>query len=182
MCASHATAARRGRHGGGTPGLGQVESLAFDPTDPKILYAGTWRQAFRTKDGGATWARIAEGMVLDATVYAWDFDGGNSKDIWVSTCGWVYRTKDGGDRWTRFKTGFTNRRSHAVRRDPTRPGFVYAATVGGLHRSTDGGETWTRLSRESLVVTALELDCAPAGSTSARKAKASSIPTTREPR
>ena len=146
------------RSGADAPGLVQVESLAFDPADPKTLYAGTWRQAFRTRDGGATWARIAEGMVLDATVYTWDFDAADSKDVWVSTCGWVYRSRDGGDRWTRFTTGFTNRRSHAVRRDPTRPGFVYAATVGGLHRSTDGGQTWARVSRESLVVTALDVD------------------------
>ncbi len=146
------------RTGESTEGLYQVESLAFDPADTATLYAGTWRQAFRTRDGGATWGRIAEGMVLDATVYAWDFDASNTKDAWVSTCGWVYRTRDGGDRWTRFKNGFTNRRSHAVRRDPNRKGVVYAATVGGLHRSTDDGETWTRISRESLVVTALEID------------------------
>src|SRR5262249_12604826 len=49
-------------------------------------------------------------------------------------------------------------RSPSVRRDPSRPGIVSAATVGGLHRSSDGGETWTRVSRESLVVTALEVD------------------------
>jgi len=146
------------RTGAETEGLAQVESLAFDPSDPKTLYAGTWRQAFRTRDGGETWTRIAEGMVLDATVYTWDFDRANSKDIWVSTCGWVYHTPDGGDHWTRFKNGFTNRRSHAVRRDPERPGVIFAATVGGLHRSTDGGQTWSRLSRESLVVTALEMD------------------------
>lgn len=146
------------RTGETTEGLYQVESLAFDPADAKTLYAGTWRQAFRTRDGGATWTRIAEGMVLDATVYAWDFDSANTKDVWVSTCGWVYRTRDGGDRWIRFKNGFTNRRSHTIRRDPNRPGIVYAATVGGLHRSTDGGETWARVSRESLVVTALEID------------------------
>ena len=36
--------------------------------------------------------------------------------------------------------------------------MIYAATVGGLHRSTDGGQTWSRVSRESLVVTALEVD------------------------
>ena len=84
------------------------------------LYAGTWRQAFRTRDGGQSWSRIAEGMVLDASVYAWDFASSDPKDIWVSTCGWVYRTQDGGNRWTRFKTGFTNRRSHNVRRDPLR--------------------------------------------------------------
>lgn len=146
------------RTGGDTPGLYQVESLAFDPSDSKTIYAGTWRQAFRTRDGGDHWMRIAEGMVLDATIYAWDFSPSDSKDIWVSTCGWVYRTRDGGDHWTRFKNGFTNRRSHAIRRDPLRPGVVYAATVGGLHRSTDGGETWSRVSRESLVVTALEVD------------------------
>jgi len=45
-----------------------------------------------------------------------------------------------------------------VRRDPTRPGTIYAATVGGLHRSTDGGRSWERVSRESLVVTALAVD------------------------
>ncbi len=146
------------RTGAETEGLAQVESLAFDPSDPKTLYAGTWRQAFRTRDGGETWTRIAEGMVLDATVYTWDFDRTNSKDIWVSTCGWVYHTPDGGDHWTRFKNGFTNRRSHAVRRDPERPGVIFAATVGGLHRSIDGGQVWSRVSRESLVVTALEVD------------------------
>lgn len=146
------------RTGEGLDGLYQVESLAFDPADARTLYAGTWRQAFRTRDGGASWSRIAEGMVLDATVYAWDFDRADSRDLWVSTCGWVYRTRDGGDRWTRYKNGFTNRRSHAIRRDPNRPGVVYAATVGGLHRSTDDGETWTRVSRESLVVTSLEID------------------------
>jgi photosystem II stability/assembly factor-like uncharacterized protein len=140
------------------PGLYQVESLAFEPGDPKTLYAGTWRQAFRTRDGGRSWSRIAEGMVLDASVYAWDFDASDPKDIWVSTCGWVYRTQDGGNRWTRFKNGFTNRRSHNVRRDPTRPRVIYAGTVGGLHRSTDGGETWSRISRETLVVTALDVD------------------------
>jgi photosystem II stability/assembly factor-like uncharacterized protein len=146
------------RTGQGVPGLVQVESLAFDPADSHILYAGTWRQAFRTRDGGASWSRIAEGMVLDATVYSWDFDLADSKDIWVSTCGWVYRSRDGGDRWTRHQTGFTNRRSHSVRRDPRRPGTIYAATVGGLHRSSDGGATWTRISRETLVVTALDVD------------------------
>ncbi len=146
------------RTGTQTEGLSHVESLGFDPADPRVLYAGTWRQAFRTRDGGATWSRIAEGMVLDATIYSWDFAGSDPRDIWVSTCGWVYRTKDGGDHWTRSKNGFTNRRSHAVRRDPRRPGVIYAATVGGLHRSMDGGETWSRVSRESLVVTALEVD------------------------
>src|SRR5260370_1314331 len=114
-----------------------------------------WSRGSGTRDGGETWRRIAEGMVLDATVYTWDFDRANSKDIWVSTCGWVYHTPDGGDHWTRFKNGFTNRRSHAVRRDSERPGVIFAATVGGLHRSTDAGQTWSPVSRERLSATRL---------------------------
>ena len=162
-----------------TPGLYQVESLAFAPGDPHTLYAGTWRQAFRTRDGGKTWSRIAEGMVLDASVYAWDFAADDSKDIWVSTCGWVYRTQDGGDRWTRFKTGFTNRRSHNVRRDPRRPGRrLRRHGRGPSPLRPTAAQTWLRISRETLVVTALDVDRARTVSTSAPKGRASSTPTT----
>src|SRR6266540_2631436 len=81
-CVCLATAERPSRTGMEAEGLLQVESLAFDPADARILYAGTWRQAFRTRDGGATWSRIAEGMVLDATIYTWDFAGSDPRDIW----------------------------------------------------------------------------------------------------
>ena len=144
--------------GTGVAGLSLVQSLAFDPADPATLYAGTYRQAFRTRDGGKSWARIANGMVLDATVYSFDFDPSDPARIWVSTCGWVYRSDDGGDRWTRFTTGFTNRRTPVVHLDPKSPQVLFAGTVGGLHRSDDGGRTWARISRETLDVSALEVD------------------------
>jgi photosystem II stability/assembly factor-like uncharacterized protein len=144
--------------GTGVAGLVLVQSLAFDPRDPSTLYAGTYRQAFRTRDGGGNWARIANGMVLDATVYSFDFDPHDPSRIWVATCGWVYRSDDGGDRWTRFTTGFTNRRTPVVHLDPRAPNVLFAGTVGGLHRSDDAGKTWARVSRETLDVSALEVD------------------------
>jgi photosystem II stability/assembly factor-like uncharacterized protein len=144
--------------GGGTAGLSLVQSLAFDPADASTLYAGTYRQAFRTRDGGRTWSRIANGMVLDATVYSFDFDPHDASRVWVSTCGWVYRSDDGGDRWTRFTAGFTNRRTPVVHLDPRAPNVLYAGTVGGLHRSDDGGKSWSRISRETLDISALEVD------------------------
>jgi len=144
--------------GEGIPGLSLVQSLAFDPADGATLYAGTYRQAFRTRDGGGTWSRIANGMVLDATVYSFDFDPHDASRIWVATCGWVYRSDDGGDRWTRFTAGFTNRRTPVVHLDPRATNVLYAGTVGGLHRSDDGGKSWSRVSRETLDVSALEVD------------------------
>ena len=144
--------------GTGVPGLVLVQSLAFDPSDPATLYAGTYRQPFRTRDFGKTWSRIATGMVLDATVYSFDFDPHDARRLWVSTCGWVYQSEDGGDRWTRYTTGFTNRRTPVVHLDPRHPNVLFAGTVGGLHRSEDGGKSWTRISRETLDVSALEID------------------------
>jgi photosystem II stability/assembly factor-like uncharacterized protein len=146
--------------GSGTsePGLRLVESLAFDPSDSETLYAGTYRQAFRTEDGGRTWSRIADGMVLDATVYSWAFSRNDPRDVWVSTCGWVYHSEDGGGHWIRATEGFTNRRTHAILRDPGNPSILYAGTVGGLHRSEDGGRTWRRITRDSLVVRVLAAD------------------------
>ncbi len=144
--------------GEGVAGFALVQSLAFDPADASTIYAGTYRQAFRTRDGGRTWARIANGMVLDATVYSFDFDPHDPSRMWVSTCGWVYRSDDGGDRWTRFTAGFTNRRTPVVHLDPRAENVLYAGTVGGLHRSDDGGKTWNRISRETLDVSALEVD------------------------
>ena len=142
----------------GVGGLVLVQSLAFDPADGRTIYAGTYRQAFRTRDGGRSWSRIANGMVLDATVYSFDFDPHDRSRIWVATCGWVYRSDDGGDRWTRYTTGFTNRRTPVVHLDPREPGVLYAGTVGGLHRSDDAGRTWNRVSRDTLDVSALEVD------------------------
>jgi photosystem II stability/assembly factor-like uncharacterized protein len=144
--------------GAGVEGLSLVQSLAFDPADAATLYAGTYRQAFRTRDGGKSWSRIANGMVLDATVYSFDFDPRDAARVWVATCGWVYRSDDGGDRWTRFTTGFTNRRTPVLHLDPRSSNVLYAGTVGGLHRSDDGGKTWNRVSRETLDVSALEID------------------------
>ncbi|MGH9442193.1 MAG: hypothetical protein ACRD16_07940 [Thermoanaerobaculia bacterium] len=144
--------------GTGVPGLVLVQTLAFDPADSSTLYAGTYRQPFRTRDLGKTWSRIAAGMVLDATVYSFDFDPRDARRLWVSTCGWVYLSEDGGDRWTRYSTGFTNRRTPVVHADPRHSNVLFAGTVGGLHRSDDGGRTWNRISRETLDVSALDID------------------------
>src|SRR5688500_9596539 len=38
-----------------TPGLINVESLAVDPRDSNVIYAGTWYLPYKSTDGGETW-------------------------------------------------------------------------------------------------------------------------------
>src|SRR4051812_12804385 len=49
------------------PVSGRATSIAIDPVDKNIVYVGTaGGGVFRTLDGGATWASIADGMQVMA--------------------------------------------------------------------------------------------------------------------
>ncbi len=103
------------------PQAGAID-LTFDPTNPRVLYAATWRVIRRP----------------------WTFEsGGEGSLLWKST--------DGGDTWkdiTRSKglpKGTIGKIGVAV--SPSNPQNVYSiieADEGGVFRSRDGGETWEK--------------------------------------
>ncbi len=132
------------------PGAG-ISFLAFRPGTEGLLYAGSFRHPFVTADLGRTWRRIAGGMVEDTEVFDIDFSPEDPLDFWAATCGWVYRTSDAGERWVRHKEGLTDRRTHAVRRDPRLPSRILAGTTGGLFESLDSGGTFHRIGPEAVV-------------------------------
>ena len=134
-----------------------VSFLAFDPVLSDVLYCGSFRHPFRSRDGGRTWLRIANGMVEDTEVFAIDFSSGDPNDFWAATCGWVYRTTDGATNWTRYREGLLDRRSQAVRVDPRDPNRVLVGTTGGLFESRDRGKTFRRISAD-VVVNAIVFD------------------------
>src|SRR6185295_1997146 len=116
------------------------------------VFAGTWRQAYRSDDGGATWQGVFDGMVLDSEVFTLT-PGRESGEIWASTCGWVYRTENSGGTWRRYQQGLGERRtpSFAVLPD----GRLLAGTVAGAYLSADGGLTWKLGSDPALSVLAV---------------------------
>lgn len=132
------------------PGSG-ISFLAFHPTREKVLYCGSFRHPFMSSDMGLTWKRIANGMVEDTEVFGLDISEKTPDDFWAATCGWVYRSTDAGGSWTRYREGLTDRRTHAVKRDPRDPTRVLAGTTGGLFESLDAGKTFRRLTSETVV-------------------------------
>jgi photosystem II stability/assembly factor-like uncharacterized protein len=137
------------------PEIGKVTSLLVDPQRPGTIFAGTWRQAYRSDDGGATWRGVFDGMVLDSEVFTLT-PGRESGEIWASTCGWVYRTENGGGTWRRYQQGLGERRtpSFAVLPD----GRLLAGTIAGAYLSADGGLTWKLGSDPALSVLAVAVD------------------------
>ncbi len=99
--------------------------LIMDPTNPRILYASTWR--------------------IRRTPYSLE-SGGEGSDLYKST--------DGGDTWTKL-TGQDNGLPNGtlgiigVTVSPANPERVWAiveADKGGVYRSEDGGENWQRIN------------------------------------
>src|SRR5205814_5732817 len=94
----------------------EVESLVVDPRAPDRVYAGTWRQAYRSLDGGRTWTAIGRGMDLDRDVFSIALDPEDPDALLAGTCGFLYASADAGARWQPRGSGiaYGHRRVQAV--------------------------------------------------------------------
>lgn len=135
-------------------------SLAIDPTNENVVYAGTETNGiFKTTDGGATWTRLRLGFKCteQKTGYSQIFDiaidptspqvlyasavngpGPSTPSLFPSASGGVYKSTDGGLTWTQKNLGFTNTYVTYVLVDSMNPNRLYAG-VGGL-KSTFGSQ------------------------------------------
>ncbi len=102
-----------------------ASDLVMDPTNPRILFAGTWQLVIQT------WGRDS---------------GGPGSGLFVS--------RDGGDNWKRLEgNGLPDSPlgKVALAIAPSNPDRIYALIEtghGGLWRSDDGGENWKETNRD----------------------------------
>jgi photosystem II stability/assembly factor-like uncharacterized protein len=121
-------------------GLGdaQIFSLAINPFNPNVLFAGTTGDgAFKSTDGGATWNAVA----IDSTVYGLLVDPDDSNIVYAGSNGdGVYKSTDGGDSFARVGSPKVRVVFSIVKSGSK----LYAGTAGGgVSVSEDGGVTWT---------------------------------------
>ena len=94
-------------------------SLAVDPTDSNIVFAGS-RPAglFRSKDAGKTWEKLKADLPQTChigipRVTALRIDPRDHRNIWAGIeIGGVYRSMDGGDSWSYVRSGFPEMDDH----------------------------------------------------------------------
>jgi len=149
--------------------VGAVD-LVMDPTNPRILYASTWRVIrrpyslesggegsglWKSTDGGDSWTSLSEnkGMpkpplgIAGITVSRSNPD--NLYAIIEAEDGGVFRSTDAGETWTRSNTERKLRQRAwyytRIQADPVDEEVVYVMNVR-FHRSKDGGKTFTKLS------------------------------------
>lgn len=118
-----------------------VESLAIDPRNSNVIYAGTWYLPYKSTDGGQTWRVIKKGMIDDSDIFAINIDPRNADHVVASACSGIYETRDAGENWAKVQgIPSQSRRTRAILQHPSIPGLVFAGTTEGFWRSGKSGE------------------------------------------
>ena len=135
------------------PELRNVDSVAVDPADAHVIYAGTYHLPWKTTDGGKSWKSIAAGLIDDSDIMSLRVDAANPARVYLSACSGIYRSDNRGDLWTKLQgIPYAARRTQAIAQDPQQPLTLYAATTEGLWVTRDTGENWERTTPKEWVV------------------------------
>ena len=133
------------------PSLG-IGALAFDPSDPAKVYAGTGEgnsnllpgQGLLTSaDGGTSWILNKTAEVDNTLFYRLIVDPTDGDRLFAATADGILVSTDGAETWTASKEIPTWDLSLGVAAGASIE--VLAATTGGLYRSGDAGSKWKRL-------------------------------------
>jgi photosystem II stability/assembly factor-like uncharacterized protein len=136
-----------------------VESVAIDPANPDIIYAGTWHLPWKTEDGGKTWHSIKKGVIDDSDVFSIVVDAQNPANLYISACSGIYRSDSAGELFRKIQgIPYSARRTRVLKIDPSDRNVVYAGTTEGLWKTTDGGATWKRMTGANVVVNDVMID------------------------
>ncbi|HYH09866.1 MAG TPA: glycosyl hydrolase [Thermoanaerobaculia bacterium] len=144
--------------------------LILDPTNPRILYASTWRvrrtpyslesggegsALWKSTDGGDTWTNLSrnKGLPKGALgIIGVTVSRSNPQNVYAiieAEEGGVFRSRDGGETWekTNDSRDLRQRAWYYTRiyADPQEEDTVYVLNVR-FHQSKDGGKTFTSIA------------------------------------
>jgi photosystem II stability/assembly factor-like uncharacterized protein len=140
------------------PELRNLDSVAVDPRNPQVLYAGTFHLPWKSTDGGRTWHSVHTGMIDDSDVMSILVDRRDPQRIFASSCSGIYRSDNGGALWEKIQgIPYSARRTTVIVQDPNHPATIFAGTTEGLWKSDDAGASWRRITPASSVINAIEL-------------------------
>jgi hypothetical protein len=138
------------------PGNGRVNTVATDPTNNAVIYAGTPSSGlWKSTNGGQGWTALftdlpsmgVSGIAIHPTapdtVYIATGDGDGSDTYSAG----VLKSHDGGLTWNTTGLNWNisqTRNTRALRMHPWNPRRLFCATTNGLYRTTTGGDTWSQ--------------------------------------
>ena len=135
-----------------------IYSLTADPTDSRVIYAGTQEGIFRSDDRAVSFRKL-EGPLDNYQVWAIAVDPSDPTTV-MAGCGpsAFFRTRDAGRTWEKMNVPLAEScpnvrepRATALVIDPNDSRIVWAGIeVDGVRRSLDGGDSWTPIGATAM--------------------------------
>jgi len=139
--------------------LRNFESVAIDPHDPAVIYAGTWHLPWKTTNGGTSWEIIKQGMIEDSDVFSIILDHSRPETVYASACSGIYKSDNGGHLFRKIQgIPHTAQRTRVMQQDPGDPLTVYAGTTEGLYKTTNGGASFRRITPANYILNDVLID------------------------
>jgi len=138
--------------------LRNFDSVAFDPHDDNIIYAGTYHLPWKTSDGGKNWTNVKAGMIDDSDVMSIIVDPNNPDNVHATACSGIYHSMNGAQSWVKYQgIPFVFRRTQLIRQDPRDSQTLYAGTTSGLWKTTNEKD-FKRITPGDWVINAILID------------------------
>ena len=124
-------------------------SLAVDPGNDQVIYAGAQGSVVKSIDGGSHWSDLGAGIPAGEQVAHVVIDGRNPRHIFIAggqNSGIFERSFDGGASWqvmTASGTTTMDDFSVSVSQDQ-----IYAVSCGRIYRLLDDSLTWERVGND----------------------------------
>jgi len=131
-----------------------ITTIAVDPNNPSILYAGLGAKGiYKSTDGGDNWTAINNGLPDPTTfaAYALAINPQNTNVIYAALYGvGIFKTTDGGANWTNITNGINDLSIYYLDMvmDTNNPDTVYVgvySNCSGVYKTTNGGASWTHI-------------------------------------
>jgi len=129
----------------------RVQSLAMNPKNPNVLYAGTGGfyggTMYKSYDSGLHWNEIGRDSLRDGVVSI-AIDPIDTNNVYAGTAfrGILWKSTDAGTTWFRTGLGETGLLIHDILINPDQPSTVYAG-LRGIFKTEDGGMNWENFSQ-----------------------------------
>jgi ligand-binding sensor domain-containing protein len=137
-------------------------SLAVDPNNPQIIYAGDSQDGiFVSTNAGTNWSQQNVGLSLPISIFALTFDDTGKKLYAATDAGVFVRVDTGSKKWIHV-SNLPKDSYSSITFDLNAPHMIYVASVHqGIYASTNDGTTWSVLNNglpQGIVVNSLVFD------------------------
>ena len=135
-----------------------VYSVIIDPSDNKIIYAGTdGKGVYKTTSSGTSWSKLNIPLLDSAAVFSMAFD--SNKNLYLGTTNGIFKSTDNGNTWIQANNGLTNTAVWNLQAVTIANQTSLFATVithgtpgnastfdGGIFKSSNGAVSWQNIS------------------------------------